>query len=257
MNSLYYEYKGQGPTLVLVHGYCESIEMWDFLNPLEQSYSLLKIDLAGFGKSASHSLKSLEQQALAIHQILQKEAIEEFTYIGHSMGGYIGLELLKKVGRLCKGFALFHSHPFADSPETQQKRNRSIEFIQSKGVKPYLKTLIPSFFPLGTQEEYNDEIEKIKKLALRSGPEGIIGAAKGMRDRKDHAETLVNYEGKLGLIIGGRDELVPKKFSQKQMLLADRTALFLHPQLGHMSHIEDEKWAFVVIQSFVEWVYES
>ncbi|MBP9852457.1 MAG: hypothetical protein QG629_57 [Patescibacteria group bacterium] len=88
-----YSEQGKGPTLLFVHGWGDSKKTWQALiEILAKDYRCIALDLPNFGASGrSASIVSLESMSGAIAEFLLKLRIDTYTYVGHSMGGQIGL----------------------------------------------------------------------------------------------------------------------------------------------------------------------
>ena len=90
-------------TLFYIHGLgCSKREFMESIPHEELShYNLVAIDLPGFGNSPypeawkdTHALNTLTITKIVeiIHKITQELQLDKFIYVGHSMGGLIGLE---------------------------------------------------------------------------------------------------------------------------------------------------------------------
>jgi pimeloyl-ACP methyl ester carboxylesterase len=92
---LYYEERGQGVPLVLLHGLGESIEFWEYQIPaFSKRYRLITIDLPGFGRSQRHAKSySIANMAQAVWQLLETLGVDKFYLLGHSMGGAVAQQL--------------------------------------------------------------------------------------------------------------------------------------------------------------------
>ncbi len=80
------------PTLVLLHGYTASKELWlRFANQLSTDFNILIPDLPGHGKTGFDPQWSYRPsvQAARLEGLLNALAIEQATFIGNSMGGLI------------------------------------------------------------------------------------------------------------------------------------------------------------------------
>ena len=80
-------------TVVLVHGTGAAVESWGSL-PLElsQSFHVVALDLPGFGKSEkSDILYTPELMLQLFERFCLKKGLENFSIIGHSLGGGIAL----------------------------------------------------------------------------------------------------------------------------------------------------------------------
>jgi pimeloyl-ACP methyl ester carboxylesterase len=118
---LVYNRSGNGPAVVLVHGFPESSAIWDdFSKQLSKEFTVIAPDLPGHGLSGlPQGLSSVEEFADAVHTVVTHAGVKKFTLIGHSMGGYICMAFAKKYDKenLLNGIGLFHSTVFADSDE--------------------------------------------------------------------------------------------------------------------------------------------
>ena len=99
------------PTLVFIHGWVANMTIWnkevDFFN--KQGFSTLQIDLRGHGlsdKPENISDYSFEKFAKDINLIIDKEKLENFVLIGHSMGGMISLKYYEMFSQKVSGLIL-------------------------------------------------------------------------------------------------------------------------------------------------------
>ena len=84
---------GSGKPLLLVHGWKDSKETFEpLINKLATSYRCISVDLPNFGKS-EHTLTitTPEEYAHMLQRFVKKLDLSDFVYIGHSMGGQIGI----------------------------------------------------------------------------------------------------------------------------------------------------------------------
>lgn len=73
---------------------------------------------------------SMEGMAEVIHSIIHEEDIETASVIGHSMGGYITLALVKKYRNHVDAFGLLHSTAFTDSEEKKTIRKKGLSLFK-------------------------------------------------------------------------------------------------------------------------------
>lgn len=124
---LAYRKFGEGPVIVLLHGFPENGNLWrDIWPALAKHNTVIIPDLPGSGEStfANEDL-SIEHLAESVKLILDKEGIDEIVLAGHSMGGYIALAFAEKYPVMLRGLSLIHSTAAPDSDE-KKKTGRSL-----------------------------------------------------------------------------------------------------------------------------------
>ncbi|MGI8925347.1 MAG: alpha/beta fold hydrolase [Tepidiformaceae bacterium] len=100
---LFYDQVGEGEPLLFHHGYTGSHDAWEGVLPaFKDRYRCIVMDARGAGDSAHPADGyNIQQYAADVVAMADHLGIERFTYIGHSMGGVIGMELgLSYPGRL-------------------------------------------------------------------------------------------------------------------------------------------------------------
>ena len=92
---LHYKKSGTGPVVVLIHGFLLSSDYWyEVQKSLENSYTVISIDLLGFGRSPKplDSQYTLKEQVEALHATLRHLDVSSCILVGHSMGGVVAAQ---------------------------------------------------------------------------------------------------------------------------------------------------------------------
>ncbi len=91
---------GQGPPLLLLHGFPQSLLEWRYITaPLAQHFRVVAADLRGYGDSSrppsgeDHRAYSNEQMAADQVQLMQKLGFERFALVGHDRGARVAHRL--------------------------------------------------------------------------------------------------------------------------------------------------------------------
>src|SRR6185312_4075249 len=87
----YYE-GGDGPTIVLLHGFASSKEVWlPVAKLLTPHFHLIIPDLPGWGESSRNADAGydIDAQASRLDAFVQALRLQRFVLVGHSMGGAI------------------------------------------------------------------------------------------------------------------------------------------------------------------------
>ena len=93
---IHYVEAGQGPPVVLVHGWNGSTFSFRYvISELARQYRVIAIDLLGFGYSArpANGDYSLSAQAKLVSVVMDRLGVERATLLGHSMGGAVAMRV--------------------------------------------------------------------------------------------------------------------------------------------------------------------
>jgi len=87
--------EGDGPTIVLIHGFGAALDWWDGIVPqLAEDHRIIRLDLIGHGGTeAPQRGYSIERQAALVAAVLDAHNADKVTVIGHSMGGEVATAL--------------------------------------------------------------------------------------------------------------------------------------------------------------------
>ena len=103
---LFYTDQGNGPPLLLIHGFGTNTYTWRHLAPdLARDHRVITVDLKGFGKSDKplDERYSAADQADLLAQMIEERNLRDLTLIGHSYGGGIALLLALQDDNRVKG----------------------------------------------------------------------------------------------------------------------------------------------------------
>jgi pimeloyl-ACP methyl ester carboxylesterase len=106
----------RGAPIVLLHCYACSTRWWDRLAPLlNANHRVVMVDLIGFGGSEKpKSGYTIEEQAGAVAEALNRLEVEAATVVGHSMGGEVAIALAEQASELVDRVAIMGTPATAD-----------------------------------------------------------------------------------------------------------------------------------------------
>jgi pimeloyl-ACP methyl ester carboxylesterase len=237
--SVNYGMQGRGKCLVLLHGFLESLKIWDdFTNQLSKEFKVLTIDLPGHGASeALAEVHSMELMADMVKAVLEHLKIQECVMIGHSMGGYVTSAFASKYPEYLRGMGLFHSSVYADTPEARQNRDRMIELVKNDR-QGFIRNFIPDLFAPSNRQIYIHEIKTLQDSASTITKSSIIAALTGMKERKDHQRTLSVIDVPVLFILGKDDTRIPLGRVIEMVALPKHSEVLILGNVGHMGYIE-------------------
>lgn len=237
--SIHFKVQGQGKNVILLHGYLESMQIFDhFAFKMSQVARVVTIDLPGHGLSdLIQPSSSLESITAAIKCVADHLNMTQLYIMGHSMGGYVTLAFAEKYPQMVEGLALLHSSPNPDTHEKQKNRQREMDLIRQGKKEIICKSSIPNTFANTNRELFAQKIQQITNTACKTPDEGIIAALQSMMNRPDRNEILTNLEAKKISVIGKQDNFIPW---ESALETCNKTKM--HPILlessGHMGFIE-------------------
>jgi pimeloyl-ACP methyl ester carboxylesterase len=248
-SELTYDEKGAGRTVVLLHGFLEDSTMWDDILVLFKHYHLIKIDLPGHGRfvseKESYSMSYMANKVLETLGILN---VKNPIIIGHSMGGYVGLELMKliKIERLI----LFNSNFWSDSKEKIVNRNRLIDVVQ-KNKDLFLKEAIQNLFYIKSNN-VDFVISRLIENAKKIDSKEIIKTTRGLRDRQDNSALVSQNSSIIHVVQAENDPIIPLNDMHKAIKdLKNKPEFYIIKNSGHMSIWENRKATIEVLAKII------
>ncbi len=181
MHNLKLKIEGEGFPLLFLHGFLEDSRMWEFLSTSNLNYKKIFIDLPGHGgSSVPIGFPSIAHMAEVILRKIKELGVEKFHVIGHSMGGYVALELAK-CGAVEK-LVLLNSNFWEDSIQKKKDRDRVVNIVQ-KSKDLFIQEGIKGLFdsPIKHENEINTLITWAKSIPV----EGIVYATQTMKNREN------------------------------------------------------------------------
>jgi pimeloyl-ACP methyl ester carboxylesterase len=117
---IHYEVEGEGPPLVLQHGYTGNLKRWTlhgYVAALRQRHQLILIDARGHGESDKPHDPAAYDLSLRVGDVLAVlDALEVGTahYWGYSMGGWIGFGMAKYASDRLLSLVIGGAHPYEE-----------------------------------------------------------------------------------------------------------------------------------------------
>lgn len=238
---IHYLDQGSGNPVILLHGYLEDASMWDYLTiPISEKYRVICVDLPGHGKSDNLDKDiSIAHMAILVKGLLDILSIKKALFIGHSMGGYVGLSLMNNFPKAVEKLILFHSKASADNAETMLKRDKAIKMLKQH-PSLYIKETISNLFWKENKSNYQEEISQLIEKANNGNINGYIEANIAMKNRPD-LQFVLKENDNIVYISGIHDPVIPINLSRSEMNFINADSRFLLNKSGHMGFIEEKE----------------
>ena len=240
--------KGKDNPLVLLHGFLESEIIWkDYQKILSKERQVVTMDLLGHGATGNISnIHSMGNMADAVIEVLNYLEIENASFAGHSMGGYVIMEILKKYPEKIAKISLINSTPAEDTPEKKENRER-VAGLVSKNKSAFVSMAISNLLTSENNKKFKPEIEILKDEAQKMASESIIAATLGMKNRLDSVDALKMFKGEKFIVVGMQDPVLDVA---NTLQIAQKTdAEIIEFPDGHLSFIENRDQLLYFLQS--------
>jgi pimeloyl-ACP methyl ester carboxylesterase len=209
------------------------------------------IELPGFGNS--DALSDTEATGSTLDDIGQlilnecgRQHIRKPWIVGHSLGGYVALAMAAAAPDDFAGLVLFHSSPFADSPERRNVRDQVIASVKEYGPRPFLQSFADGLFKeKGLAWKYfNDHTQAVTG-------DSIAFYARLMRDRPDRSELLRTGRIPIGVVAGRFDRLMPMEVMQQSAALHPSVKIMELLGSAHVGMLEEPAESAEILKSFI------
>jgi len=249
MSPINYKIRGKGLPVILIHGFCETGEIWDTLaKSLVDHFQVITIDLPGFGKSPlTKGNFTLDEVGLLLNGWVAEQGFKNPILLGHSLGGYVTLAMVKQNSELYAGFGLIHSTARPDNDLKKVNRDKVIEFVHEHGVKPFVNSFVPSLY----YTKDHPSMDFVHKIASSTSEVTFLSYTAAMRDRPSSEEVIRKSTIPVLIVAGQNDTVVESESLAEQARLNDQVIFHNLAHVGHMGMFEAEPELTSVIIEFV------
>ena len=231
---LAYDRRGEGPALVLLHGFPLDHHLWDEIVPLlDNTFDVITPDLRGFGESTiGDTQPSMDDYASDIAELLDQLKIAKAAIVGHSMGGYVALAFARLYPERVSGLGLVSSQVLADAPERKEGRYKSAADVEANGIGSVVESMAPKF----TSDE---RLQGYARTSMeQQPPSAYISALKAMAERLDSTPLLSSFDFPVVVIHGDSDSLIPVDRAREVKSALPQAHLVEVPGAGHLPMME-------------------
>jgi pimeloyl-ACP methyl ester carboxylesterase len=261
---LFYEEKGSGSPVLLIHGFGASTYTWRHIAPaLARDHRVIALDLKGFGQSDKpfDSRYSVFDQAELLTQFIEDHDLRDLTIVGHSFGGGVALVLALDQDKRLKGrikkLVLLDTVAYPqdipvffrmlDTPVVSQ--------IGVRMVPPALQTRIALQIAYLDNSKIEDEEVETYAAPLRTaaGKHAIIHSARQIMPRglEQISKSYKSIEQPTLILWCDHDRIVPLDVGLKLRRTLPNATLRIVDDCGHMPQEEQPEATLGLLQDFL------
>jgi len=214
---LFYRVYGQGPVLLLLHGFFASGEMWTpYIPILSSQFRLIIPDMRGHGRSTNPSGQFTHRQsAMDIYALLDQCQVNTFFAVGLSSGGMTLLHMATQQPDRVKTMILFATTSYF--PEQARSMIRSTSMPDESN---------PWLGELRTIHVHGDD--QIRALCAQF--QGFGASYDDMNFTPPYLSTIT---ARTLIVHGDRDEFFPVGIPVEMYGAIPGSALWIVPNAGH------------------------
>jgi pimeloyl-[acyl-carrier protein] methyl ester esterase len=234
--SLYVEVRGQGPDLVLLHGWALHGGMWGpWLDGLAPHFRLHLVDLPGHGHSPwTPGLDCIADLARSVGRCVPEGA----SLLGWSLGGMIALELARREPRRVSTLVLVATTPkFVADDDWEHGMRAAVLEEFARGLAGDHRGTVQNFLALQTRgdERSLETLRLLRRNLEAHGPPDTRALAVGLEilRRSDLRGALPGTDRPALVIAGDRDRLTPVGAARALAEALPRAKLLVIPRSGH------------------------
>lgn len=212
-----------GETLVLLPGLLSTDDAWrDQAAILPQAHIPARI--------VQDSIAAMAGEVLAA-------VPARFALAGHSMGGYVALEILRQAPGRVSRLALVGTSARQDLPETGARRRALLDLAGSGRFAEVMPAMLPLLLDDSNREDAGLR-SRIAAMADAVGPEGFARQQRAIMARPDSRPGLAAIAVPTLVMVGVTDRILAPEHSLELAQAIPGARLVVLERAGHMVQME-------------------
>lgn len=232
--------RGQGPALLLIHGYPLDHTLWEHQLAHLDGWLRIAPDLRGMGQSDAPDLGySMATYADDLLAVLNALGVEKAVLCGLSMGGYVAFEILRRARERVRGLVLMDTRADADSAEGRKGRDVAAAHAREGGAEAIADLMLPKVLARATPGDQPALAAQVRKQMAATPVAGILGALGALKERPDSLPLLPTLEGiPVLVLVGDDDQITPPASAQAMADAIPGARMTVVAGAGHLPPLE-------------------
>lgn len=161
----------------------------------------------------------------------------QFAIAGVSMGGIIGMEVIRQAPERITRLALLDTNPLPDPPEKARIREVQVAQVLQGRLREVMRDeMKPNYLADGPRKA--QILDLCMEMAEALGPENFAEQSYAIQTRPDQSETLRSVKVPTLVLCGEDDKLCPVSRHRLMHNLIPGSELVIMPEAGHLPTLE-------------------
>jgi pimeloyl-ACP methyl ester carboxylesterase len=156
---------------------------------------------------------------------------------GHSMGGYVALEIMRQAPTRVGKLALLDTSARADTPEQTERRRGLIALAEGGRFAEVTGLLFPILVHPSKRSD-RELLERAREMAEDTGAEAFVRQQKAIISRPDSRPSLGAIRCPTLVLVGDSDQVTPPERAEEIAAAIQGARLVVVPECGHVSALE-------------------
>lgn len=259
--NLHAEVAGNGPPVVLIHGFTGTGASWrSLVEVLAPDFTTIAVDLVGHGRSGSPSTPERYAMRRAVDDLaalLRALGHERAAWLGYSLGGRVALQVAVHRPDVVSALVLEGATPGLATAEERTARVAADEAIAQRLDRDGIEAFVDFWQSISLWDSQQRTLSDHQRAGLRQGrlaqaPLGLVGSLRGMGtgaqewvgDRLDEVRVPV-------LLTAGTLDVKFSEIAREMAATLPDSTMRLIEDAGHAAHLERPAVFNAVVREFL------
>lgn len=258
-----YDIAGEGPPLVLLHGFTGTRQTWEpFISKWKEQHTVIRLDMPGHGQTICPEFPSMNEFCQDLSLLIDDFNYTSVSILGYSLGGRTALQFANLHPDKVDAIILESASPGLTTEEERQQRIKNdhnlAERIETEGLETFVNRWenTPLF---GSQKSLPLTVKRnIRNERLSQTAKGLASSLRYMGTGVQDSvwEQLQTIEIPILLLAGSLDVKFVKTNELMNKLLPNSQFKIIS-DVGHAIHVENPQQFDTVVIDFLNTVTQK
>jgi len=256
---IYYEERGKGEPLLLLHGHSLDTRMWDEqFKPFSRYFRTVRLDFRGYGRSSEQSETQRATHMDDLLAVMDSLGIGRASVVGLSMGAFVAGDLLALHPERCRKVVLASGSIRKGSPgpgepmgaAEKARRDQEIAALKAKGVGVMKQEWLEQLMSSGGSHRERMRLPLRRMIEDWPAWQPLHKEARLFYGKE--AWTVLKQKRPATPVLMLRGENEHRKGRPEELRYLPNGRLLILPDCGHMMNMEQPRFFNSLIISYLK-----